>query len=275
MCQALKVSRSGYYSWIKRPKSKRMRDEEMLIEEIKKIHEKSRRTYGSPRITEELNDNGIKCGKKRIARIMKKSGVRAKIKRKYKATTNSKHNYPVAENLLKQDFTTSGINKVWASDITYIWTYEGWLYLAVIMDIYCRKIVGWAMSERQTKELVKQAFLQAVLRYLPEPGLIHHSDRGSQYASYEYQDLLKGHGVIQSMSKKGDCYDNAIVETFFHTLKTELVYREEYRTRNQAKKSIFEYIEVWYNRQRRHSSLGYKSPLAFEQLFQKQMSRVA
>ena len=247
----------------------------MLIEEIKKIHEKSRRTYGSPRITEELNDNGIKCGKKRIARIMKKSGVRAKIKRKYKATTNSKHNYPVAENLLKQDFTTSGINKVWASDITYIWTYEGWLYLAVIMDIYCRKIVGWAMSERQTKELVKQAFLQAVLRYSPEPGLIHHSDRGSQYASYEYQDLLKGHGVIQSMSKKGDCYDNAIVETFFHTLKTELVYREEYRTRNQAKKSIFEYIEVWYNRQRRHSSLGYKSPLAFEQLFQKQMSRVA
>lgn len=247
----------------------------MLIEEIKKIHEKSRRTYGSPRITVELNDNGIKCGKKKIARIMRKNGVRAKIKRKYKATTNSKHNYPVAENLLNQDFTANGINEVWASDITYIWTYEGWLYLAVIMDIYSRKIVGWAMSERQTKELVEQAFRQAVLRRSPRPGLIHHSDRGSQYASYSYQDLLKEHGAIPSMSRKGNCYDNAIAETFFHTLKTDLIYWEMYRTRNQAKKSIFEYIEVWYNRQRRHSSLGNKSPWAFEQLSQKQIADAA
>ena len=211
----------------------------MLIKEITRIHEKSRKTYGSPRITEELRDNGRRCNKKRIARIMKKTGIRAKTKRKYKATTNSKHNYPVAENLLKQNFTASRPHQIWAADISYVWTYEGWLYLAVILDIYSRKIVGWAMSKRQTKELVRQAFLQAILRYKPATGLIHHSDRGSQYASYEYQALLKGYGVIQSMSNKGNCYDNAIVETFFHTLKLELIYWETYRTRLEAKNSIF------------------------------------
>jgi transposase InsO family protein len=265
MCQILDVSRSGYYEWEQREPSQRKKDNKMLLDQIKEIHRKSRNRYGSPRITHELRKNGVNCSKNRVASLMRKNYIQAKAKKKFKATTNSKHNYPVAVNLLNQQFQADYPNQVWASDITYVWTSEGWLYLAAILDIWSRKIVGWAMSNRQTKELVVQALKQAIGRRSIESGIIHHSDRGSQYASNEYKKVLNKYGFKQSMSKKGDCYDNAIMETFFHTLKTELIYWEHYKTRDDARRSIFEYIEIFYNRERLHSSLEYNSPEEYEQ----------
>lgn len=265
MCLILEVSRGGYYKWEQREPSKRKKENKMLLDKIKGIHKKTKKRYGSPRITQELRKEGLLCGKNRVADLMRKNNIQAKAKKKFKATTNSKHNYPIAPNLLEQQFIAQGPNKVWASDITYIWTREGWLYLAAILDIWSRKIVGWAMGERQTKELVIGALKQAIGRRPVKKGIIHHSDRGSQYASTEYSKMLKKHGFQQSMSKKGDCYDNAIMETFFHTLKTELIYWEHYKTRSEAKKSIFEYIEMFYNRERLHSSLDYNSPEDYEQ----------
>jgi len=266
MCQVLKVSLSGFYAWVKRPQSQRDKANQALIERIKEAHGKSRRVYGSPRITGELRKQGVQCGKNRVARLMRQEGIRSKVAKKFKATTNSRHNLPVADNLLQQDFHATEPNQVWVGDITYIWTAEGWLYLAVLLDLFSRQVVGWAMDRRMKKELVIDALKQAICRRQPPTGLILHSDRGSQYASAAYQQLLRDNGFICSMSKKGDCYDNACAESFFHTLKTEHVYFEKYLTRFAARNSIFEYIEVFYNRQRIHSYLGNCSPVEFELL---------
>jgi len=243
----------------------RQLENERLLVEIKKAHKNSSKIYGSPRITEEVRENGIKCSRNRVARLMRRNGIAAKAKRRFKTTTDSRHNLPVAKNLLNRQFRVDAPNKVWVSDITYIWTAEGWLYLAVILDLFSRKIVGWSMSDRMTQDIVINAFLQAMWRRKPGAGLMFHSDRGSQYASGDFRRLLLEHGVIQSMSRKGNCYDNAVAESFFHTLKTEVVYHEKYLTREQARKSVFEYIELFYNRVRKHSTLGYCSPWKFEQ----------
>jgi putative transposase len=260
----LEVSRGGFYSWIRRYKSRREQENEQLLIEIREEFRKGRKTYGSPSITRELKKQGKKVNKKRVARIMRENGIRAKTKRKFKVTTHSGHKYPISPNLLNQDFTASGPNKVWVSDITYIATKEGWLYLAVILDLYSRKIVGWSMLDRLTRQLVMDAFQQAVGRRGAIQGLIFHSDRGSQYASHDFRKLLTNYGCLSSMSGKGNCYDNAVPESFFHTLKTELVYGRTYETRCEAVSSVFEYIEVFYNRIRRHSSIGYLSPAEFE-----------
>lgn len=263
----MQVSRSGYYVWLNRPESNRQSSNKKLLAEIHKLHKQSRETYGNPRITRALNKQGITCGKNRVARLMRDNGIAAKTKRKFKATTNSKHNYPVAANLLNQNFSANRPNKVWVADITYIPTDEGWLYLASIEDLFNRKIVGWSMDKTMTRQLVLDALRQAVRRYRPSVGLIHHSDRGSQYASHEYRQALKDYGMLASMSRKGNCYDNACMESFFGTLKRELIYGNRFRTRDQARQAIFEYIEIFYNRIRLHSALGYMSPVEFELAF--------
>lgn len=267
MCQILCITRSGFYAWLKRPASQRKVSDQELYREILRIYRLFCQRYGSLRITRHLRKEGKHCSKNRVARLMQQHGLRAKGKRKYKATTNSKHNFPVAENLLNQDFNVQYPNQAWVADITYIATSEGWLYLAAVMDLYSRQIIGWAMDSTMTKQLAMDAFKQAIGRRNPPQGLIHHSDRGSQYASKEYQKLLKKYGCIPSMSRKGNCYDNACMESFFGTLKRELVYDEHYKTRDQAKSSIFRYIEIFYNRQRLHSKLGYKTPYEFEMSF--------
>jgi len=264
MCKVLKVSQSGYYAWKKRQPSRRQRENELLLGRIKEIWKQSRCTYGSPRITIELNEEGMRCGKNRIARIMRVNGIQAKMKRKYKVTTDSWHKYPIAQNLLKED--GSSLQKAWVSDITYIRTAEGWLYLAAVMKVRSRKIIGWSLKARLTKDLVIEALNKAMRQERAYTGVIHHSDRGSQYASHEYQDFLKEHGIMPSMCGRGNCYDNAYIESFFHTLKTELISFERYDTRQEARLSIFEYIEVFYNRERRHSALGYRSPVEYERL---------
>lgn len=267
MCLTLDVSRSGYYDWQKRPESQRSIANRALLEAIEKIHsDKHKQCYGSPRITDELNELGLVCSRPRIARLMNANGIIAKTVKKYKATTSSDHSFKAAPNLLKQDFWTAAGSRIWMSDITYIQTWKGWLYLTVIMDLYNRKIVGWSMSNRLTaKTTTIPAFIQAVKQYQPPSGLIFHSDRGVQYCCDDFRVLLESFEVIQSMSGKGNCYDNAVVESFFHTLKSELVYHKTYRTRRAAKTSLFEYIEVFYNRIRKHSALGYRSPEQYEQ----------
>jgi putative transposase len=266
MCRVLGVSKSGYYAWLGRPESRRTSANRVLVSQIRVVHQRSRKSYGSPRITEELNDIGVPCGRHRVARLMRHAGIRAKTVKKYKATTDSKHSLPVSPNLLSRQFTVTRPNRVWVSDITYVRTTEGWLYLAAVMDLYARRIVGWAMSERIDGELTLSALRQALNQRRPSPGLIHHSDRGKQYAAGDYQKLLRDHGALCSMSRKGDCWDNAPCESFFGTLKQELVYQERFDTREEAKAKIFEYIEVFYNRQRRHSSAGSRSPVEFERL---------
>ena len=261
----MEVSRSGFYAWIERPESNRSSQNKELLNLIREAYKLSRGTYGSPRITRVLRKQGIACGTNRIARLMRENYIVAKTKRKYRATTNSKHNYPVAENLVQQNFTVSDPNQVWVTDITFIPTDEGWLYLAAIEDLFNRKIVGWAMDSTMTRQLTLAALRQAVQRYRPSAGLIHHSDRGSQYASHDYQQALKDNEMIASMSRKGNCYDNACIESFFGTLKRELIYGNRFRTRAQARQEIFEYIEVFYNRIRLHSTLGYMSPVEFDQ----------
>lgn len=264
MCKVLEVSRSGYYAWKNRPESNRSQVNKILLKNIRESHERSRGTYGSIRIREDLKRHGIVCSKNRVARLMKAHGIQSVIRKKYKATTNSRHNLPVAENLLNQNFKVDKPNKVWVTDITYIPTDEGWLYLSAIIDLCHKKVVGWSMDSTMTQELIKSSLQQAIKREKPAPGLIHHSDRGSQYASIAYQDLLKQQGFVVSMSRKGNCFDNAVAESFFGTLKTEMVYLTKYRTRKEARQAIFEYIEVFYNRMRLHSSLGYMSPLEYE-----------
>ena len=267
MCQALQVSRGGYYTWLDRPISKRASENMKLLKRIKQIHAATRGRYGSPRITDTLHDEGYTASRPRIARIMSSNDISATSKKKFKVTTNSSHNYPVSPNLLKQDFSPDQPEKVWVSDITYIDTGEGWLYLTVIIDLYNRMIIGWAMSKSmRASETTIPALKQACSCFHPAPGLIFHSDRGIQYACNDFREQLFTFNMIQSMSAKGNCWDNAVAESFFSTLKKELVYRHSYNTRWEARQSIFEYIETFYNRTRKHSYLGNKSPIQFMEM---------
>ena len=264
MCRVLAVSAAGYYAWRSRPESARSIQAHVLLSAIRVIHRESRETYGSPRIWSALVKQGHGVGEHRVARLMRQDGIRAKTVTKWRTTTQSQHQFPVAANTLDRAFTVDALNRVWAGDLTYVWTREGWLYLAVLLDLYSRRVVGWAMGQRLTSELAEQALLMAVLNRTPTAGLVHHSDRGSQYAAMSYQRRLTEYGFISSMSRKGNCWDNACVESFFGTLKRELVHQRQYVTRDEAKQEIFDYIEVFYNRQRRHSTLGYHSPVEYE-----------
>lgn len=264
MCRALKVAPAGYYAWRTRPQSKRTKTNRRLLVDIRAFHERSDRTYGSPRITRDLREAGYRCGENRIARLMRANGIRAKTVKKWRATTNSRHTLPVTENTLNRAFAVHAPNRVWAGDISYLWTEEGWLYLAVVLDLYSRAVIGWAMGPRLTASLATDALTMALWRRKPAGGLLHHSDRGVQYAAADYQRLLGEHGIACSMSRKGNCWDNAVVESFFRTLKVERVYHRRYLTREEAKQDVFQWIEVFYNRQRRHSTLGYRSPAEFE-----------
>ncbi len=265
MCRVLSVSRSGYYEWRQRTPSAREQADQALTETLRRLHTDHKSRIGAPRMVIHLRHEGKLVGRARVARLMREAGLYAKAKRKFKATTNSNHRLPVAPNLLKQDFTASRPNQKWVSDITYIGTDEGWLYLAIVLDLFSRRVVGWAMSERMTASLVCDAMTMALWQRKPPKGTIAHSDRGSQYCSKEYQQLLKSHGMRCSMSKKGDCYDNAAMESWNHSLKVEAIHGERFTTREQAKTQVFDYIEAYYNRKRLHSRLGYLSPEAFEQ----------
>lgn len=268
MCNVLNVSRSGFYAWLNRPESKREQDNKRYMELIKAKFKASRETYGYRRIHNDLADLGEKCGRNRIARLMNENNIVPKTKRKFKVTTNSKHKKPIHNNILNREFHANAPNERWVSDITYVQTVEGWLYLAVVMDLFSRKIIGWSMSSRMKETLVVDAIKMALFKRKISSDLIMHSDRGSQYASDAVQQLLLLNGIKCSMSKSGDCWDNAAMESFFHSLKTECVYHERYLTREHAKSSIFDYIEVFYNRQRKHSFLGYQSPENYEILAQ-------
>jgi putative transposase len=264
MTKVLGVSRSGYYAWRTRRPSARQQDNEQLLEHIWDAHKRSRSLYGSPRITAELNEQGMRCSKNRVARIMRDNRIQAEVRRKFrKKTTDSRHNYALAANLL---IDRNQIERVWAADITFIPTFEGWLYVSAVMNVRSRKIIGLSMSDQLSQELTAAALKDAVRRQKLPEGLIHHSDRGRQYASYVYQDLLKRYGITPSMSRSGNCYDNAFMESFFGTLKREWVHERRYQTRQEARLSIFEYVEVFYNRIRRHSALGYRSPEQYEGL---------
>jgi transposase InsO family protein len=268
ICRAMEVSKSGYYAWKKRPKSRRVINNEKLLIEIRRVFIENHENYGSPRVWDALNNkSGIACSENRVARLMRENKLLAVQSRKYKATTDSKHNWPVAPNILNRNFITEAPNKIWLTDITYIWTWEGWLYLAFVLDMYNRGVAGLSMSDRVTDELTQNALKQAILRCNPAKGLIHHSDRGSQYASGDYQELLKKYGITPSMSRKGDCWDNAVGESFLHTLKVEKINRSRFKTREEAKREVFEYIEMYYNRKRAHSSIGYMSPFEYEKRF--------
>jgi len=271
MSKLFNISRSSYYQYIHAEPSARSKENERLLGKIKVAHQASRETYGSPRVHAELGAQGETCSRKRVARLMREAGIAAKMKRRFKVTTKANPKAKAAPNLLKQDFTADVPNQRWVADFTYVATGEGWLYVAIVLDLFSRKIVGLSMEERMTADLVLKALEQAVLHRKPQPGLIHHSDKGSQYTSQDFQSLLAFYGVIASMSGVENCFDNATAESFFHTLKTEHIYFEHYETRNQAKRSIFEYTHIFYNGKRRHSTLGYLSPDRFEeQWYQKQ-----
>lgn len=264
MCRILSVSPSGYYDWRVRKPSARSRENADLALKIKEIFEKEKARAGSIRISKRLKTEGLIVGRHRVCKIMKINGLRAKATKKFKATTNSNHKLPVAPNLLEQNFYASKQNEKWVSDITYIWTEEGWLYLAAVVDLYSRMVIGWSMSERMTTSIVSDALQMALFRRNKPRGVIVHSDRGAQYCSHAYQALLHENQLICSMSKKGDCFDNAAMESWNHSLKVEAIHGEKFRSRAQAKNHIFDYIEVYYNRIRLHSSLGYCSPEGFE-----------
>ena len=267
MCRALNISQSSFYDFCKSgDKSPRRQHRDRLTGKIEEIVLGSRRTYGSPRVVAVLKGMNVKCSRKIVADILRENGWNAKTKRKFKVTTDSDHKLNIAPNILARDFTPPAPDMAWAGDITYIRTGEGWRYLAVVMDLYSRKIVGWSMNRRMTRQLVIDALRMAITRRNPPRGLIFHSDKGSQYASSDFKRVLWSRGIVQSMSGTGACWDNAVVESFFKTLKTEHVYHEFYRTRNQAESSIFEWIEITYNRQRIHSTLGFKTPIDFEEV---------
>ena len=264
MCRMLSVSRSGYYDWKHRPLSDRNQANQLLTAEVKRVFDDEKGRPGSPRIARRLQEEGIPASRHSVAKIMRDNGWRAKAAKKYKATTNSNHSLPVAPNLLEQKFTADAPDQKWVSDITYIWTEEGWLYLAVVLELYSRRVIGWAIAERMTATLVCDALMMALWRHRMPKGVIVHSDRGSQYCSTAYQKLFHKHQLICSMSKKGDCYDNAAMESWNHSFKVEAVHGERFQTRSDTKYQVFEYIEVYYNRIRLHSKLGYISPEAFE-----------
>lgn len=264
LCSALNVSMSGYYDWVDRPLSSTARANQALVTKIRCYHKASRSTYGSPRIHKDLESEGERVSRQRVARLMRSERIQSKMAKRFVITTNSKNTKSPAPDLLKRNFRTTGRNQAWVSDTTFIRTRQGWLYLAVMLDLYSRQVVGWAMSERNDTKLVADALMMAKWRSGKLKDVIVHSDQGSTYASGEYRKLLKENSMLCSMSRKGECYDNAVAESFFGTLKTELVDDEDYRTRAQAKQSLFEYIEVFYNRQRRHSYLDYVSPAEYE-----------
>lgn len=264
MCRVLEVSRSGYYDWLDRPESLRAKRHRELTVKIRQAHIESRKTYGSPRIHRDLTDQGDRVGRNTIACLMKRADIQSKVHKRFVITTDSRKTKKPAGNILNRIFASEQPNRKWLSDVSFIPTRRGWLYLSAIMDLYSRKIVGWSMGERNSTELVEDALKMAVVHRGDIRGVILHSDQGAQYASTSYQKLLSDSGVICSMSRKGNCWDNAPMESFFHTLKTELTYFEDYKTRTEAKASLFDYIELFYNRKRRHSALEYRSPVAFE-----------
>ena len=264
MCKVLRVSSSGYYDWIDRPESERSKSNRALMTKIRCFHQASRRTYGSPRIHRDLQEVGEDVSVNRVARLMKQAGIQSKMAKRFVVTTNSKNTMQPAPDQLKRKFHTEAPNKAWVSDTTFIATRQGWLYLAVILDLYSRQVIGWAMSDRNDKQLVSSALTMAVWRRGMAIHVIVHSDQGSTYASGEYQQLLNQHHLICSMSRKGECLDNAVAESFFGTLKTEWVDDEDYKIKDEARASLFHYIEAFYNRRRRHSFLGYLSPVEFE-----------
>ena len=265
LCELLSVSPAGFYAARRRPPSARATSDAELVAVIKRLHEESGRRYGSPRMLRELRALGLDVGRRRVVRLMRENGIVAKRRRRFRATTDSNHALPIAPNVLGRNFKTDAPNKVWVTDITYVRTREGWLYLAAILDLYSRAVVGWAMSESLHRDIALRALEMAVRTRRPPPGLVHHSDRGCQYASADYQDALKACGIVCSMSRKGDCWD-AVAESFFATLKTELVHETDFATRDEARRAIFSFIEVFYNRRRRHSFLDYQSPIEFEKM---------
>ena len=264
LCKVLGVSQSGYFAWKDRPASRRQHEDRVLLAHVRCAFALSNGTYGSPRMTHELNGEGVQVGRRRTARLMRENGLKAWQKRRFKRTTDSEHAWPVAPNLIDQDFAASKPNQKWGVDISYVWTREGWLYLAVVIDLFSRRVVGWSVGDRLHRSLALAALRQALAIRRPQAGLIHHSDRGSQYCSTNYQAELRRHGVQISMSGKGNCYNNAMVETFFKTLKSDLVWRTVFLTRAEAKGAIGRYIDSFYNPVRRHSALDFVSPAAFE-----------
>jgi putative transposase len=265
MCDVLGVSPAGYYAWRARPESRRSAANRELVDDIERVHRDTSGRYGSPRIHAELRAQGRGVSRGRIERLMRRHGIRAIMARPWRArTTDSRHDFPIAANLLERNFTAAAPNRIWLADITYVETDQGWLYLATVMDLYSRKIIGWAMCDHLRTELPLAALRMAISVQRPGDGLIHHSDRGVQYASAEYRQVMQSAGLRASMSRKGDCYDNAPMESFFHTLKTELVHHRHYATREEAARDVFTYIEGFYNRTRRHSAIGYISPIEME-----------
>jgi len=260
MCETLGVSRSGYYAWASRAESARVAADRALAAEIQTAHTASRGRYGSPRVHAELRARGRRVGRKRVARLMRGMGLAARRRRRFRRTTDSSHAFPIAPNLLARNFTAEAPDRVWLADLTYIWTAEGWLYLAAVLDLYTRRVVGWAMADHLGHELAMAALDMAIARQRPLPGLIHHADRGVQFAAHRYRARLLAHGMLCSMSRKGDCWDNAPMESFFATLKGELVEGADYQTRDQARADVFHYIEGFYNKRRLHSALGYITP---------------
>jgi len=264
MCDVLNVSHRGLRAYRSRPASQRQRADMIVLAHIKEQSRLSLGSYGRPRMTEELKELGLNIGHRRVGRLMRENGIRVERSKKYKATTDSKHVFNIAPNLLNRDFTADQPNQKWAGDISYVWTQEGWLYLAVILDLHSRRVIGWAASNRMKRDLAIRALKMAIALRQPPRACIHHTDRGSQYCSHDYQKILRQYGFQVSMSGKGNCYDNSAVETFFKTIKAELIWRRPWQTRREAELAIFQYINGFYNPRRRHSTLGWKSPVAFE-----------
>lgn len=265
-CQVLGVSRSGYYAWLRRPEPPRTQEDRLLLERIEDVHHRSRQAYGTRRVWKQLATEGVDCGRERVARLRRQHGILTRRRRRFRMTTHSRHQRWIAPNLVQRQFHVEMPDRVWVGDVTFIATREGWLYLAVMLDLYSRKIVGWSMSNRNDVSLVRDALQMAIMQRCPAPGLVHHTDRGRLYAADEYRALLDRHAMVPSMSRKKDCWDNAVAESFFATLKHELTWGKSFRTRDQARQEIFEYIEVFYNRIRLHQTLGYRSPVAFESM---------
>jgi len=266
MCRVLKVSRSGYYDWCGRPESMRQKEDRQLLHHLRHIHQQSRSNYGIVKAWRALKQVGIDCGRDRVARLRRAHGIYAKRRKRFVVTTRSKHRDWIAPNRLNRDFHASRPNQVWVGDVTFISTRTGWLYLSILLDLYSRKVVGWSMSNNNNGQLVKDSLEMAIEHRQPKPGLIHHTDRGSTYAMQSYRETLEKHDMKSSMSRKGDCWDNAVAESFFANLKNELIYWQNYKNQNEARCDIFDYIEIFYNRQRLHQTLNYQSPEQFERM---------
>jgi putative transposase len=265
LCRALRISRCGYYAARARTPSPRARSNADLLQRIRRIHTQSRENYGTVKTLRALRAEGVDCGLKRVRRLRKLHGIEAKRRRRFRQAYAARHSEPPAPNLLNRDFTASTPDRLWATDITFVPTREGWLYVAVVIDLYSRRVVGWAMRERINLTLAVEALTMAIRQRRPRPGLVHHSDQGQLYLATAYRDLLKAHGMIQSMSRKGDCYDNVVAESFFSSLKNELTWHRSFTTRDEARSAIFDYIELFYNRERSHQTLDYVSPVRYEE----------